>query len=190
MIHVASTNVPFTSESKDAVANVPEIEREIELAVREAARELKSFLSKRRSMQQRREKQDKLTTILPEMADKLGEVTGRPALNIDDTMARIMNNVLVERDRENGQVRLTVENNTDASTQLAVTDIVTAEPDLNGGEADGDPTVVEMDGEYFLKWEPDVPGGGEATLAYDLDGEADCELSVEGIEDEKLTVDA
>ncbi|MEF8887177.1 MAG: DNA topoisomerase VI subunit B [Haloarculaceae archaeon] len=191
MVHVASTNVPFTSESKDAVANVPEIEHEIELAVREAARELKSFLNKRRSMQQRREKQDKLATILPEMAEKLAEVTGRPALNIDDTMARIMNNVLVEREREDGQVRLTVENNTDAGAHLEVTDIVTAEPDLNGagGESDGDPTVVEMDGEYFLKWEPDVPGGGEATLAYDLDDDADCDLSVEGIEAEKLTVD-
>ena len=191
MIHVASTNVPFTSESKDAVANVPEIEREIELAVREAARELKSFLSKRRSMQQRREKQNKLATILPEMAEKLSAVTGNEELDIDDTMARIMNNVLVERDRENGQVRLTVENNTDTSAELTMTDIVTAEPDLNGGGADnGDPTVVEMDGEYFLKWAPNVPGGDEATLAYDLDGEADCELSVEGIEDEKLTVDA
>ena len=118
-------------------------------------------------------------------------MTGQPALDIDDTMARIMNNVLVERDRENGQVRLTVENNTDTSAELTMTDIVTAEPDLNGGGADnGDPTVVEMDGEYFLKWAPNVPGGDEATLAYDLDGEADCELSVEGIEDEKLTVDA
>jgi DNA topoisomerase-6 subunit B len=197
MVHVASTNVPFTSESKDAVANVPEIEHEIELAVREAARELKSFLNKRRSMQQRREKQDKLATILPEMAEKLAEVTGRRPLNIDDTMARIMNNVLVEREREDGQVRLTVENNTDAGAQLEVTDIVTAEPDLDGtGDGDGegtgadDATVVEMDGEYFLKWEPDVPGGGEATLAYDLDGDAECDLSVEGIEAEKLTVDA
>jgi DNA topoisomerase-6 subunit B len=194
MVHVASTNVPFTSESKDAVANVPEIEHEIELAVREAARELKSFLNKRRSMQQRREKQDKLATILPEMAEKLAEVTCRPALHIDDTMARIMNNVLVEREREDGQVRLTVENNTDAGAQPEVTDIVTAEPDLNGTDADGnadggDPTVVEMDGEYFLKWSPDVPGGGEATLAYDLDGDAECDLSVEGIEEEKLTVD-
>ena len=194
MVHVASTNVPFTSESKDAVANVPEMEHEIELAVREAARELKSFLNKRRSMQQRREKQDKLATILPEMAEKLAEVTSRPALQIDDTMARIMNNVLVEREREDGQVRLTVENNTDTGAQLEVTDIVTAEPDPNGSggesESGADPTVVEMDGEYFLKWEPDVPGGGEATLAYDLDGEADCDLSVDGIEDEKLTIDA
>jgi len=191
MVHVASTNVPFTSESKDAVANVPEIEHEIELAVREAARELKSFLNKRRSMQQRREKQDKLATILPEMAEKLAKVTSRPRLHIDDTMARVMNNVLVEREREEDTVRLTVENNTDAGAQLEVTDIVTAEPDLNGagGERD-DATVVEMDDEYFLKWSPEVPGGSEAAIEYDLDGDAECDLSVDGIEDEKLTVDA
>jgi DNA topoisomerase-6 subunit B len=185
MVHIASTNVPFTSESKDAVANVPEIESEIELAIREAARELKSYLNKRRSMQQRREKQDKLATILPEMAEKLSRVTGRDQLNIDDTMARIMNNVLVERDREGETVRLTVENNTDASTDLEVTDITTAEPTANG-----DATVVEMDGEYFLKWSPTVPGGESATLEYSLDSAAECEIAVEGIEDEKLTVDA
>ncbi|MFB6298515.1 MAG: DNA topoisomerase VI subunit B [Salinirussus sp.] len=192
MVHVASTNVPFTSESKDAVANVPEIEREIELAIREAARDLKSYLNKRRSMQQRREKQDKLATILPEMARKLSAVTGRPALDIDDTMARIMNNVLVERERENGTVRLIVENNTDAGADLELTDIVTAEPRLHsrsGGNGDAEATVVEMDGEYFLKWAPHVPGGDEATIEYDLDADADCDLSVDGIEDEKLTVD-
>ncbi|PSQ15069.1 DNA topoisomerase VI subunit B, partial [Halobacteriales archaeon QS_8_69_26] len=100
MVHVASTNVPFTSESKDAVANVPEIESEIELAIREAARDLKSYLNKRRSLQQRRKKQNKLATILPEMAEKISEVTGNEHLDIDDTMARIMNNVLVERERE------------------------------------------------------------------------------------------
>jgi len=193
MVHVASTNVPFTSESKDAVANVPEIESEIELAIREAARELKSYLNKRRSMQQRREKEDKLATILPEMAEKLAAVTGRPELQIDDTMARIMNNVLVERERENGTVRLVVENNSDAGADPEITDIVSTEPDLGADGGDGDETqevtVVEMDGEYFLKWEPRVASGETATLEYDLDDGADCELSVEGIESEKLTVD-
>jgi len=91
-IHVASTNVPFTSESKDALANVPAIEDEIELAVREAARELKSYLNKRRSMKQRREKQNVLGTILPEMAEKVAEVTGRERPDIDGALARIMNN--------------------------------------------------------------------------------------------------
>jgi len=110
-IHIASTNVPFTSESKDALANVPAIEDEIELAVREAARELKSYLNKRRSMQQRREKQDVLGRILPEMADKVSEVTGRPRPDIDSALARIMNNVSVEREvNDDGDALVVVEN--------------------------------------------------------------------------------
>jgi DNA topoisomerase-6 subunit B len=184
MIHVASTNVPFTSESKDAVANVPEIEHEIELAVREAARELKSFLKKRRSRQQRQKKQDKLATILPEMAEKLSSVTGREELDIDNTLARIMNDVLVARNRENGTVSVTVENNADRNADLEITEIVSAEP-----RADGEARVIEMDGEWFLKWSPTVGSGEEETLEYEVDAEADCSISVEGIDDEKLTID-
>ena len=184
MVHVASTNVPFTSESKDAIANVPEMEDEIELAIREAARELKSYLNKRRSMQQRREKQDKLATILPEMAEKLTEVTDNDELHIDDSLARIMNNVLVEREREGETVRLVVENNDDTNADVDLTDIVTAEPqDTDGAQ------VVEMDGEWFVKWSPTVGPGERAVLEYSADEAADCTVSVDGIEDEKLTVD-
>ncbi|MHC3380542.1 DNA topoisomerase VI subunit B [Haloarcula sp. H-GB5] len=185
MVHVASTNVPFTSESKDAIANVPEMEDEIELAIREAARELKSYLNKRRSMQQRREKQDKLATILPEMAEKLTEVTDNDELHIDDSLARIMNNVLVEREVEDDTVRVRIENNDDTNADVELTDIVTAEPqDTNGA------TVVEMDGEWFVKWSPTVGAGETAVLEYSVTGEAEFTVSVDGIEEEKLTVNA
>ncbi len=184
MVHVASTNVPFTSESKDAIANVPEMEDEIELAIREAARELKSYLNKRRSMQQRREKQDKLATILPEMAEKLTEVTGSDELDIDDSLARIMNNVLVEREREGETVRLVVENNDDTIADVDVTDIVSVEPrDTNGAN------VVEMDGEWFVKWSPSVGAGEREVLEYSADESAEFTVSVDGVEEEKLTVD-
>ncbi|MFW5919706.1 MAG: DNA topoisomerase VI subunit B, partial [Halanaeroarchaeum sp.] len=185
MIHVASTNVPFTSESKDALANIPAIEDEIELAVREAARELKGYLNKRQTMQKRRRKQDRLATLLPAMAEKLASVTGRPELNIDDSLARIMNNVLVDREREDGTVRLIVENNTDVSIDPEITDIVSAEPeDANGA------TVVELDDEWFVKWSPSIPGGEAATLEYRVPDDAEFDVSVEGVEDEKLTVNA
>ena len=187
MVHVASTNVPFTSESKDAVANVPELESEIELAMREAARELKSFLKKRRSMQQRREKQDKLATILPEMAEKLSAVTDNDELDIDDTLARIMNNVLVERQRDGDTVRLVIENNSDRAADVEITDIVVgSEPVL----ANGDASVVEMDGEWFVKWSTSVSAGDEATLEYDAGADAEFDISVDGIEDERITIDA
>ncbi|RQG95832.1 DNA topoisomerase VI subunit B [Natrarchaeobius chitinivorans] len=188
MVHVASTNVPFTSESKDAVANVPEIEDEIELAIREAARELKSYLNKRRSMQQRRKKQNVLGKILPEMATKVAEVTGREEPEIDDAIARIMNNVLVERQiEENGDgqaVSVVVENNSSTNESLEVTDIVSAEPrNLSDGA-----TVVEMDGEWFVKWETEVPSGDEAALEYEVSAEAAFDLDVKGVESEKLTL--
>src|SRR6056297_590585 len=186
MVHVASTNVPFTSESKDAVANVPAIEDEIELAIREAARELKSYLKKRKSLEKRKRKQDVLADILPEMAEKVAEVTDNDEPNFDDALARIMNNVLVERDiKANGagsEVTLTVENNSSTNESLEVTDIVTAEPT----DLPDDATVVEMDGEWFVKWSADVSSGDEATLSYATGDDADFDLSVDGVEDAKL----
>ncbi|MCH7661078.1 MAG: DNA topoisomerase VI subunit B [Euryarchaeota archaeon] len=184
MVHVASTNVPFTSESKDAIANVPAIEDEIELAIREAARELKSYLNKQRSAAKRRKKQDVLATILPEMATKVADVTGREPPNIDAALARIMNNVQVSRVSENGSVKLVVENHSSRSEDLDVTDIVSAEPsDLSEG------TVIEMDGEWFVKWSPTIPGGETAALEYSVDSEATFDLDVSGVETAKLTVE-
>ncbi len=185
MVHVASTNVPFTSESKDAVANVPEIEDEIELALREAARELKTYLNKQQSLRERRQKRDTLAEILPEMADKLTEVTGREPLHIEDSLARIMNNVLVERRQENGHVTLAVENNDDTTIEPEITDICSVDP----GEVE-DASVVEMDGEWFVRWQPSVAGGETAELVYDVGEDAEFDVAVEGIEEEKLTTNA
>jgi len=38
MVHIASVWVPFTSESKEAIAHYPEIVKEIKLAVQECGR--------------------------------------------------------------------------------------------------------------------------------------------------------
>ena len=184
MIHVASTNVPFTSESKDAIANVPEIEDEIELAIREASRELKSYLNKRRSLQKRRKKQDVLGRILPEMADKVSEVTDRNRPAINGAMARIMNNLTVQRDHEDGDIRLSVQNYSDTAESPEITEILETQPD----ELSDGATAVEMDGEWFLSWEPSVPAGETAELTYSVSGDPDFELTIDGVEQEKLTV--
>jgi DNA topoisomerase-6 subunit B len=184
MVHVASTNVPFTSESKDAVANIPAIEDEVELALREAARELKSYLNKKRSLEKRREKQDVIAKILPEMAAKVTEVTGREPLDVEDSLARIMNNVLVEHRHEDGETRLVVSNHDDRNADLEITDILSTDP----GEVEG-ATVVEMDGEWFVKWEPTVGSGDSASLTYSVPEDTEFDVSVEGVEGERLTID-
>ena len=185
MIHIASTSVPFTSESKDAVANIPEIEDELRLALQEAGRKLQSHLKKQRSLKKRKRKQNVIADILPEMAEKLSEVTGREQLDVEDSLARIMNNVLVERTVDGSTVQLSIHNYGGTNVSPEVTEIVTANP--------GDPvdaTVVEMDGEWFIKWSPAVKSGETATLEYETGDNVDFDVSVEGIEAEKLTLNA
>ncbi|MFC7203520.1 DNA topoisomerase VI subunit B [Haloferax namakaokahaiae] len=184
MVHVASTNVPFTSESKDALADVPAIRDEVELAIREASRELKSYLKKRRSLQKRRQKQDVIGRILPQMATKLAEVTGNDQPNIDGALARIMNNVSVERVVEDGTVTLSVKNYSSTNESPDITEIVSAEP----GGLNGEAQVVDLDGEWFIKWNPTVSSGETVTLTYTVEQDASFDINVDGVETEKLTV--
>lgn len=48
MMHIASVWVPYTSESKEAIAHYPEILKEFRLALMECGRRLQRFLSRRR----------------------------------------------------------------------------------------------------------------------------------------------
>jgi len=48
MVHMASVWVPFTSESKEAIADYDEIRKEIKLALQECGRKLQAFLNRRR----------------------------------------------------------------------------------------------------------------------------------------------
>lgn len=47
-VHIVSTKVPFKTVGKEFIANVPEVAREIELGLRECARELRLFLGRKR----------------------------------------------------------------------------------------------------------------------------------------------
>ncbi len=51
MIHMASVWVPFTSESKEAIADYDEIRKEMKLALMECGRKLGTYLRKRQKMQ-------------------------------------------------------------------------------------------------------------------------------------------
>jgi DNA topoisomerase-6 subunit B len=119
----------------------------------------------------------------------VSEVTGRDRPAIDGALARIMNNLSVERTVADGTVTLSVENHTDREETLEVTEIVSGagEPELNG---DTDVSVVDVDGEWFLQWTPSVPAGESAELSYEVDGDAEFDLDVDGVEDEKVTVNA
>lgn len=45
-----------------------------------------------------------------------------------------------------------------------------------------------MDGEWFIKWSPEVGSDDDSVLQYELADESDYDLDVTGIESAKLTV--
>lgn len=96
MIHIASTNVPFTSESKDAVASAEIIETEVERAVRNVARDLKSHLKKQKSLEKRRKKRDTIGDVLPPLTESLANMTDKDMPDSSESVARIMNNLYVD----------------------------------------------------------------------------------------------
>jgi DNA topoisomerase-6 subunit B len=96
LTHVSSTLIPFTSESKEAIADIPEIENEIKLAFRECARKVQHHIHKKVRRAKTREKFDLITKILPEIAKKSASMLNKPVPSLDAVITKIMDVVWIE----------------------------------------------------------------------------------------------
>ena len=96
LVHVASTNIPFTSEAKEAIADISEIKKEIKLALRNNAKTLAKHLKKQKKRAKVSEKFDLVQKVLPAIAEKTSSVVGQPVPNLDKVVAAIMDVVWIE----------------------------------------------------------------------------------------------
>jgi DNA topoisomerase-6 subunit B len=76
VVHMASVWVPFTSESKEAIAGYPEIEEQMVRALQDCGRKLKIYLSRRRRETDEQRKHDYISTYLPHIGIGLKELLG------------------------------------------------------------------------------------------------------------------
>ncbi|MBR9699391.1 DNA topoisomerase VI subunit B [Candidatus Woesearchaeota archaeon] len=76
VISIASVWVPFTSESKEAIAHYPEIIKEIKLALQEVGRKLMSYVGKKKRILAESKKRDYIQVYIPHVADALKEILG------------------------------------------------------------------------------------------------------------------
>lgn len=104
MVHVASVWVPFTSESKEAVAHYPEILREIKLALQECGRKMSVFINRRRRERDERKKRDYIQTYMPSVAEALRDI-----LNLKDRQTRQVETRLREVLERTRKVKITSE---------------------------------------------------------------------------------
>lgn len=98
LIHLASTNVQFTSEAKEAVADNEEVFEEIRRAMLEVGRGLRNHLKKSSQRKKAQEKFDLINIILPEISRKSSEMLGREEPDLAPVITRIMNAVFLEDD--------------------------------------------------------------------------------------------
>ena len=69
MVHMASVWVPFTSESKEAIAGYPEIQKELRLGLQAVGRKLGMYLNRRQKVKQEGERRIIFLRYLGEVAD-------------------------------------------------------------------------------------------------------------------------
>ncbi len=100
MVHFASVWVPFTSESKEAIAEYDEIRKEVGLAVRECARRLQSFIRRRKRTEREGERRSAFVRYIPEVAGALNAITGANRKKLRDQLMIIARRRTELADRE------------------------------------------------------------------------------------------
>jgi len=88
MLHMASVWVPFTSESKEAIADYDEIRKEMRLALQECGRRLQTYLNRRRRMARQGERRSAFLRYIGEISKSCGELTGRDAKAVYDALMK------------------------------------------------------------------------------------------------------
>jgi DNA topoisomerase-6 subunit B len=75
-VHIASVWVPFTSESKEAIASYPEIMRELRLALQECGRKLATHIRAHRRAVDEEKKRSYIEKYLPHIGIAMREILG------------------------------------------------------------------------------------------------------------------
>lgn len=124
LVHVASTKIPFTSEAKEAISSIPQIQEEIMLALKACGRSLRTHLNKKERKKKTRAKFEIVQVIIPLMAEKTANILGKPIPDLRGTITKIMNVVWIDEaiTYENGKHRakITIYNYTPKSQKFNI----------------------------------------------------------------------
>ena len=96
LVHLASTNVQFTSEAKEAVAENEVVMNEIRKALQEIGRHLKNHKKKSAQKAKTKEKFELVNEILPAIATKASTLLGRSEPDLGPVITKIMNAIFCE----------------------------------------------------------------------------------------------
>jgi DNA topoisomerase-6 subunit B len=98
MIHIASVWVPFTSESKEAIAHYPDIVKEMRLGLQEVGRSVGLYIRKRRRDADELKKRSYIEKYIPQVAIGLQHILAFSDTQRDKTIDDLKD--ILERSRK------------------------------------------------------------------------------------------
>ncbi len=174
LVHLASTNVQFTSEAKEAVADNEEVREEARKAMLELGRGLRKHLEKKKKLAKTQEKFELITDILPAIAEKSAAILDREVPPLAGSITKIMNAVIAQeetvwdKEHKRTNVEISLRNYTAKARSYT---LLAAWPQREGAtmvdnERGG---RAEMTGVWAWKLETLKPGES-TTITFGLDG--------------------
>ncbi len=88
--HVCSTKIPFKGVGKEAIADVPEVERELEIAIREAARRLRAYITRMERLHEIQKKEATIRRYMPEVISAIAEVASVDPSLLEEKLEEIL----------------------------------------------------------------------------------------------------
>ena len=169
LIHLASTNVQFTSEAKEAVSDNEEVFEEIRLAMLEVGRGLKGHLKKSSQRKKAREKFELINIILPEISKKSSELLSRDEPDLAPIITKIMDAVFCEEelgwDEERGLATCSITVYNYTARARAYT-ILAKWPESDGTAITENPLGGSKQARGLWAWRLDTLNPGSATTIH------------------------
>ncbi len=123
LVHIASVWVPYTSESKNAVASYPIITKEIKLALQELVRDMSKFLSKKHRSHLFEERINLFDKYGIELAFSLSKLIGTDEKTVQKKIEALLNK---KREEVEEHVNET----------LSTTDVISSKMESDNGNSD------------------------------------------------------
>ena len=174
LIHLASTNVQFTSEAKEALADNSEVMHELEQAMKEVGRGLRNHLKKSVQKKKAKEKFELVNIILPEIHDKAIAILDEEPVPLAPVITKIMNAVFLEEkvewESETKVTRATIEVYNYTARPRAYS-LLSTWPEREGVEIVDNPLGGRREAKGLWAWKLEtLDPGASTTISFTVSG--------------------
>ena len=173
LVHLASTNVQFTSEAKEALSDNEMVMEEGRKAMLEMGRGLRKHLEKKKKMGKTREKFELINDIIPAIAEKSASLLQLPVPDLAASITKIMSAVIAEttttwnKETKQTDVHIILYNYTSRARSYT---ILVTWPEKQGGEMIGNELGGRKEATGVWAWKLEtLQPGVQTVITYSLD---------------------